>query len=82
MSEKVGDGVHRTETVGEIGDVEVAISIEGDNELLAGLILSDLESRADEIKQMVDNGIRPEGTQPIANIDWATFLSADEVEPI
>ncbi len=77
MSDKSENEEYHTETVGEIGDVELTIRLEGDEEL-AGVIYADLVARADEIKQMVDHDIPPNGTETPMTVDWYDYLSAEE----
>lgn len=60
---------YHAEVDGVIDNVEVSISVEGD-EALAEKILMDLESRAEEINQIVELDRHPAATDPSVRIDW------------
>lgn len=78
-SDRHDDGTFRTKTTGDIADLEVIISVKGDDEQLASMIEADLSGRADEIKQMIDHGIPPEMAERQYEIEWERYLK-EEIE--
>jgi hypothetical protein len=67
----------KQKTTGDIGGLEVTLTIEGDDEQLANLIYADIVGRLDEIKQMLDEDIPPEGTHPPMSADWEAYYEGD-----
>lgn len=63
-------------TTGDIGNLEVTLEIEGEDEELANAVYADIVGRLDEIKQMVDEDIPPEGTHPPMGFDWGAYHNA------
>ena len=58
------------ETVGEIGGIEVEITVEGEPESEAEKIHSDLVGRADELRQILYENIHPDATEPPIRVKW------------
>jgi hypothetical protein len=56
---------------GDIGDVDVEITVNGEDDKLVNLVFSDLKGRADELSQMVDEGIPVGETYPPISVWWA-----------
>lgn len=55
---------------GDIGELEVAVTIEGEDEQLANLIYADVVGRLDELNQIVEEDIPPEHTEPPMSARW------------
>jgi hypothetical protein len=70
----------KQKTVGDIGDLEVTVTIEGPDEGLANLIYADVVGNIDTIKQMVDHDVPIEGTEPPMTANWADSEYAESVE--
>lgn len=68
-------------TTGEIGDLEVTVTIEGPDEQLANLVYADTVGRLDELKQMVDEDIPPECTHPPMSANWEGYLEGELEDP-
>lgn len=66
---------------GTIGELDVEVSIVGGDEELANLVYADLVGRADELKQMVDYDIPPEGTEPHIRAKWDEYLAERQAVP-
>jgi len=56
---------------GDVGDVDVEITVNGEDDKLVNLVYSDLKGRADELSQMVDEDIPVAETLPPISVQWA-----------
>lgn len=54
---------------GNIGSVTVEVTVEGDEDL-AEMIYFDLVGRAQELRQMVEEDIHPDATEPTYHVPW------------
>jgi len=55
--------------VGDIGDCEVTINVEGPEDT-AEKIQMDLQSRAEELRQIIEEDIHPDATEQVYRIRW------------
>lgn len=69
----------RASVNGDVDGVDVEITVKGEDDKLVNLVFSDLKGRADELSQMVDEGIHTEETMPPLSVRWAdTDYTVDE----
>jgi len=62
----------RHEVTGEVGDTKVQIIIDGP-ESEAEKLHSDLRSRAEELRQIIEEGEHPDATRPPVRVDWEEY---------
>lgn len=61
------------ETSGTIGELDVTIEIEGEDEELADLVNLDLQRRCDELVEIVEVGKHPDAAHSDLDVDWSDY---------
>lgn len=64
-------------TVGDLGDVEVTITIEGDGEL-ANFVYADLVGRCDVLKRSVESDTLPDEVERMMSARWKDYLEDND----
>lgn len=64
-------------TVGNLGDVEVTITIDGDEEL-ANFVYADLVGRFDVLKRSVESDTLPEEVERMMSARWKDYLEDND----
>ena len=71
-TEKSQNDDYRTATAGKIAGVEVTLEFEG-NEEVADKLYADLAGRAEELRQIIEEGIHPDATEPAMRVRWEEY---------
>ena len=67
----------KQKTSGEIGGIDIELTLEGGDEALANLLYADLVGRLGELNEIVEVGKPPDAAQGPMSADWEGYLNGE-----